>query len=343
MLAFAILVLMPWVAGGWTIPGNAGQAIAQWTLPPSIGKFACMDCAHDGLVVGTTKGFVVKFGVEQNLKPDVTWLAREKLLNAESREAFVGGTFYDRTMQKYVVRTMDKQGFRPPFQVCHDTHVLGSGFMRVHMDLCYFSLSIDGVFVVTSLRRGIILRKGKIQDFVDGDPSCVSIVEDGKVAVGTHDRRVVLVDICRKQVLSWTHESPFAPLAIHAVRKHGRGSKASYAVAWTGACGSVCTGSIVGRRNPVCLRVQEHGQVADESLVRIRISEQATSMTMQTLSGKTTFVRSFSTSVVEDTWMVPMPCMDNFVWSSNEKYKVDLLYFEDLDPTSDALPCDSAH
>jgi hypothetical protein len=61
-MAFAILAGMPWVAGGWTIPAN-GQAIAQWTLLPSIGEFACMDCAYDGLVVGTTKGFVVKFSV----------------------------------------------------------------------------------------------------------------------------------------------------------------------------------------------------------------------------------------------------------------------------------------
>lgn len=351
MLWKLLLVLLPCLVGGWVVPGPGGKPIGEWSLPPRIGRFSCMDSAYDGLVVGTMQGYVVKFSVETNLKPNVTRLAPRELLHVSCKGDFVGGAFYDACRNMYVVRAVDFQDRIPPLQVYHETHVLGSGFMRVHFDLCYFSLSIDGWYVVTSLRRKCVLKRGKIQDLVGGKPSCVSVMEDGVVAVGTHHGLVVLVDMGCANVVSWTYHSPFLPAAIHAVRKYdfGAKAKAAYEVAWTGAEGRLCTGSIVGRRNPVCLQVKDHGRVADESLVGIRISQQHT-ISLQSVTGKTTLRRLVSSSVDHAWWMVPMPWLDNFVWACNEKHAVSLLYFDDEDEDDVAsavhettMPCDSAH
>lgn len=64
--------------------------------------------------------------------------------------------------------------------------MLGGGFVRVNMDLCVFSMSIDGFYVVTSARRGKILRVGMLQDLIGypgHTPTCVSVIDDGMAAL----------------------------------------------------------------------------------------------------------------------------------------------------------------
>lgn len=340
-------------------PKTLGTSVGQWTISfGKVGSFSCMDCTNHALVAGTTQGYVANFPVENNLRIKIAPLSDgQPLLHAHAKGSFVAGVFFDPKEGKYVVRTKDLTGITETFQIFHKTHVVGGGFMRVHSDLCYFSLAIDGVYVVSSIRRGSIIKIGKIQDLVgDGatamtTPTCVSVLEDGMVAVGTHDHRLYVINMERQEVNSASGHGPFAPLAIHAVPKRSEEGmrKPMYLLAWTSRDGHVTTGYTRKRsvgKKPVPIWVGAHEKVDKVPLVKIRITQNAT-MTVQSDEGKTLMIRKpGKREFVNDAWMMPIPCMDSFVWHLSEKGVVSLLFYEDEDkdvgkPEMDAVPCDS--
>lgn len=336
------------LVGGWPST-SLGRPIGQWAMPSRVGAFSCMDCTNHALVGGTTQGYVANFPLERNLRINITQLSDgQPLLHVNAKGSFVAGAFYDRTLGKYVVRTKDITGITRTFQTFHKTHVIGGGFMRVNSDLCYFSLAIDGVYVVSSIRRGSIIKIGQVQDLVGKGvtPTCVSSTEDGMVALGTHDKRLYFLDMKKQEVNSASGQGPFVPLAIHAIRKQEQaGSRPSYLLAWTSSSGHVCTGHTPRRlddEKPAPVWVTGHEKVDNAPLVKIKISQQST-MTIQSDTGKTILMRACSMRErVNGAWMMPIPCMDNFVWHCNEKGIVSLLYFEDAKAREiDAMPCDS--
>jgi hypothetical protein len=133
---------------GWLPP--FGKALRTWALPPRVGTLSCMDSTSFGLVCGTTKGHLATFPVESNVAARTRLLSDgQALLHIHAQGVFVAGSFFDAVLGKYVVRLVDMNLQYDPFTVYHPTHVLGGGFVRVNMDLCYFSMSIDGFYVVS--------------------------------------------------------------------------------------------------------------------------------------------------------------------------------------------------
>jgi hypothetical protein len=315
---------------GWR---SIGTALRTWSLPPAVGTLSCMDSTNFGLVGGTSRGYVATFPVESNVAATTRLLSDgQALLHVHSEGTFVAGSFYDAALGKYVVRMKDLQQQYSPFTVYHPTHVLGGGFMRMHMDLCYFSLSIDGFYVVSSVRRGQLLKVGRLCDDMRGyagTPTCVSVVDDGMVAVGTLEGRLYLLDVEKQAVNS--EGTTFIPRAVHALRL--RGVKSEYLMCWTSVDGDVVTGHTSRRvcdHGAVAITTASHENVGhDESLVNIKTSERQT-MTIQSESGKTFLRRpAFAEKSARGCWLLPSPCLFDLVWHTNEKRQVSLLRIEE--------------
>ena len=309
-----------------------GKTLRTWALPPVVGTLSCMDSTNFGLVGGTSRGYVATFPVESNVAASSSPLSDgQALLHVHAQGSFVAGSFYDGTLEKYVVRMKDLQKQYNPFSIYHPTHVLGGGFMRVSMDLCYFSMSIDGFYVVSSVRRAKVLRVGLLSDILGYKctPTCISAVEDGMVAVGTIEGRLSLLDMEKKVVNSQV--STFVPRAVHALRL--RGVKSDYLLAWTSTSGDVVTGHTTKRvcgEGTALITTASHDKLGShEPLVHIKTSERET-MTIQSDSGKTFLKSPASTQEsASGCWLLPSPCMRYLVWHSNAKRQVALLHVED--------------
>ena len=328
MVASLFLWLVFFLQGtdGWR---SFGQALRTWSLPPAVGTLSCMDSTNFGLVGGTSRGYVATFPVESNVAATTRLLSDgQALLHVHSEGTFVAGSFYDAALGKYVVRMKDLQQQYIPFTIYHPTHVLGGGFMRMHMDLCYFSLSIDGFYVVSSVRRRQVLRVGRLCDDMQGfsgTPTCVSVVDDGMVAVGTLEGRLYLLDVEKQAVNS--EETTFIPRAVHALRL--RGIKHEYLMSWTSTAGDVVMGHTSRRlcdHGAATIKTASHDNVGHaESLVHIKTSERQT-MTIQSESGKTFLRRpAFAEKSARGCWLLPSPCLFDLAWHTNEKRQISLL------------------
>ena len=255
----------------------------------------------------------------------------QPLMHVHAKGPLMGACFYDERDGKYIykARTADITGEYKSSQASHATHIVGAGFMRVHLDMCYFTLAIDGRYVAWSVRRGIPLKEGNLRDVAPeaGTPTCASVVEDGTVAIGTHDGQVVVLDIEAGTVSAWLQEGLFAPRAIHTIRAHH-----DYALAWTSTEGDIMWG-VAGRRGlqprPLPILVDDVQRVTTEALVRVWISEQEV-VAAQSETGLTYYKsQDGSFEKVKGGLIVPIPRMENFAWHSNERQGVSLLFVAD--------------
>lgn len=318
-----------------------GRPLREWVLPPAVGRMSCLDCTNFGLVGGTSRGYVAKFPLErgehQHQAPaELTLLSDgQPLLHVHAKGLLVGGCFYDERLGEYVARTADASGAYKPSQTVHPTHIVGAGFMRINLDMCYFSLGIDGRYVAWSVRRGIAVTEGNLRDIVPGvgTPTCVSVAGDGMVAVGTHEGQVLVVDVEAAEVAASLEDGLFAPLAIHMIRAHGFAEDHDYALAWTSNEGDIVWGVASRRifeRDPLPILATDMERVTREALVRVQISVQDV-VTVQSETGRTYYKGQDGVfAQVKEGWMVPIPRMENFVWHSNEERDVSLLFVADV-------------
>lgn len=316
-----------------------GRPLREWVLPPGVGRVSCMDSTHYGLVGGTSQGYVASFPLAANDEPAnaVRLSDGQPLLHAHAKGPLMGACFYDERGGRYVARTADAAGEYKASQASHQTHIVGAGFMRLHLDVCYFTLSIDGRYVAWSVRRGIALKEGNVRDIVAdaGTPTCVSVAEDGVAAVGFHSGQVIILDIEAGRVSAWMREGLFAPLAIHMVPARGGGfvDGRDYALAWTSAEGDIMWAG-ADRRNleprPLPILVDDVERVTTQALVRVRISEQGV-VTAQSEAGHTYYKGPDGGvfELVKGGWIVPTPRMENFAWHSDGQRDVALLFVAD--------------
>ena len=309
-----------------------GTALRTWSLPPAVGKVSCMDSTSFGLVCGTTRGHVATFPVESNVAARTRLLSDgQALLHIHAQGVFVAGSFFDADLGKYVVRSIDMNQQYDPFTVYHRTHVLGGGFVRVNMDLCFFSMSIDGFYVVSSARRGKVLRVGMLQDLLGYPgytPTCVSVIDDGMAVVGTLEGRVFIINIELSAINSYT-QTAFIPRAVDAIRL--RGVRSEYLLAWTSVFGDVVTGHSTRRifgQDPGKITTTSHDNLgAREALVHIKIGEKST-VTVQSDMGKSFLIQDGETRSAQ-CLAVPSPCLHDLVWHSDEKTQVALMRIDD--------------
>jgi hypothetical protein len=293
-----------------------------------------MDSTSFGLVCGTTKGHLATFPVESNVAARTRLLSDgQALLHIHAQGVFVAGSFFDAALGKYVVRLVDMNRQYDPFTVYHRTHVLGGGFLRVNMDLCYFSMSIDGFYVVSSARRGKVLRVGMLQDLLGPGmsrytPTCVSVIDDGMAVVGTLEGRLFIINVELYAINSYTQTS-FIPRAVDAIRL--RGVRSEYLLAWTSVFGDVVTGHSTRRicgQEAGTITITSHENIGlREALVHIKIGERST-VTVQSDMGKSYLIQDGETRSAQ-CLSVPSPCLHDLVWNSNEKDQIALMRIDD--------------
>lgn len=276
-----------------------------------------MDSTNFGLVCGTTKGFWATIPIESNVPARLSPLSDgQELLHIHAQGVFVAGSFFDAVLEKYVVRIADQTRQYAPHTTYHPTHILGGGFVRVNMDLCYFSLSIDGLYVISSARRGTIVRIGMLQDIIGNTPTCVSVTEDGMAFVATLDGGLYLINIEAGTLNSWT-QIAFIPRAVDSIRL--RGVRAEYTLAWTSVVGDVVTGHatrhILGQEAGN-ITTTRHANVGHrETLVKIKVGERST-VTAQSDTGTSFLLREGKTSRAQ-CLAVPSPCLHDILWHSD--------------------------
>ena len=296
-----------------------------------------MDATAAGLVGGTSQGYVANFPLEvgDGVRVNLTRLTDgQELIDVHTRRSFVGGLFFDAESGTYVARTIDLLGFTIPFQVSHATYIIGGGFMRMNLDLCYFSLSIDGRYVVSSVRRGKVLKQGNLLDLIQASsPTCVSVVDDGMVAVGTYDGKVFVIDVELDEVSSYLSKSPCIPRAMHMIRV--KNAPYDYRLAWTSGCGRVVTATTSRRlfeKMPLGIVVTGDDRVTRDGLVKVKITDQDV-VTVQSEAGKTYYRPNEGGSYepMAGGWMLPIPNMENFAWHSNDNSRVSLMFVADVE------------
>ena len=307
-----------------------GTFLRTWSLPPRAGTLTCMDSTNFGLVCGTTKGFWATIPIESNVPARLSPLSEgQELLHIHAQGVFVAGSFFDTVLEKYVVRIADQTRQYAPHTTYHPTHVLGGGFVRVNMDLCYFSLSIDGLYVVSSARRGTIVRIGMLQDIIGNTPVSVSVTEDGMAFVATLDGGLYLVNIEAGTLNSWT-KAAFIPRAVDSIRL--RGVRAEYTLAWTSVFGDVVTGHatrrILGQRAGNITTTQHANVGRLETLVKIKVGERST-VTTQSDMGTSYLLQNGETSRAQ-CLAVPSPCLHDILWHSDEKDQIALIRMDDM-------------
>lgn len=249
-------------------------------------------------------------------------------MHIRAQGVFVAGAFFDAIRGKYVVRLVDMNRQYDPVTIYHATHILGGGFIRMNMDLCYFSMSIDGVYVITSARRGKVLRTGTLQDLLQPGittytPTCVSVVEDGMAFVGTLEHQLFVINI-ELSVINSLAKTTFIPRAVDAIRL--RGVRGEYLLAWTSMNGDVVTGHTTRR---VCgqeietITTTSHDRLGDtQALIHIHTSERSI-VTAQSDMGDSYLLHDGKTQTAR-CLAVPSPCLSDLVWNSNEKDQVAL-------------------
>jgi hypothetical protein len=339
MLFLPLLLLVPWATAALK---PVGRPLREWVLPPSLGRVSCMDPTSSGLVGGTSQGYVAKFPLEVAACPEPAVVTRlsdgQSLMHVHAKGALRGACFYDERHGRYVARTADASGAYKPSQALHKTHIVGGGFMRLRLDVCYFTLAIDGRYTAWSVRRGMALKEGNIRDVVGaevGTPTCVSVVEDGVVAIGLHNGQIVLLDIEAGLVSAWLRDGLFAPRAIHAIPAHGAANAYDYVLVWTSNAGDVMRG-VANRRIfepwPLPILVEDVERVGTDALVQVRTSQQGV-VTVQADAGHTYYKSQDGPfEKVKGGWIVPVPRMENFAWRSNEQQPgVALVFVADSD------------
>ena len=288
-----------------------GQPVRSWHLHRHVvGPFTAHKRMNDGLLLGTRRGYIVRFPSEADQgKVAVANVAQgQEVLGVDGRGSFLAAHFYDARRGQHCACSVDTLDFLPKIRVYHGTRILAAAYSRVSSEGGMVSLSIDGHLQVARLSTGEIIREGFLQD-MEGlpspvtSPTCMCVDSEGLLAVGMHDGRICFVDLGKWRVLGSVKGSE-TPRAMDMARGDNRHT---FHVTWTTQVGTLVRGRFAytkpkraQRPNPNTIKLTHvtATRVCDAPLVYLSVAKNNATV-VQTDEGRTFFQPSPKTTTHE--------------------------------------------